>query len=243
MKLQVKKNTKLYSLPNTKPQIEQEIKVFKDNLFYIKINIDEKIDYVNLHFAETSGFEEYELIDKPLYSLFHPDMPKVILSVLKERLEKKKAMQIIQKYVAKNGCYFWLASTYSPKLTERGMIASYTCKSTSIASNATEEILGLYHILSKIESKTNDTEAAKKFLIGYLEAKNITYDSFIKSLCDSPRTNEKQSHETRDFILKEIDNQKGIIKNKQQVSYSKNKKVLSVKHNFKFEENILEKRA
>lgn len=245
MKTQIRQNTKLFSLGNTKYNSEQEIKVVGEKSFYIKISTNKKIDYANRQFTDTFGFEEYELIDESLTSLFHPDMPKVIFSVLQERLEKGKSMQIIQKYSAKNGRFFWLSSTYSVKPNTRGVVASYICKSTPVSSSATEKMTELYHILSKIESKSNSTELAKKYLIGFLEAQKTTYDILVKSICDNSIIDIARTHETRDSILEEIEAKKRLEKNKQteEVSYPKNKQALTIEHNFNIDVDVFKRRA
>ena len=245
MKDPIRQNTKLFSFANTKQSIEKEIKVFGEKSFYIKINSNKKIDYVNPQFTETIGFEEYELIDESLASLFHPDMPKVIFSVLQERLEKGKSMQIIQKYSAKNGQFLWLSSIYSVKLNARGVVGGYTCKSTPVYSGVVEKMTELYRILSKIESKSNNTELAKKYFIGFLEAQKTTYDIFIKSICDNSKIDVARTHETRDYILEEIEAEKRLEKNIQseEVSYPKNKKAHTIEHDFNIDRDVFQRRA
>jgi PAS domain S-box-containing protein len=231
---------------NTKAGVEKEIKVLTDNPFYLKINTEYRIDYINHQFSKTSGFEGYELIDEPLSTLFHADMPKLLLSVLLERLERGKSMQIIQKYIAKDGRFFWLSSLYSAKLNDKGNSLSYTCTSSSVSSNVIQEMVKLYTILSKIESKMNDVEAARRYLIGYLETKAMTYDTFIESMSNSNSKDKdslEHSNETRDFILQKIEEEQRILKSQQQVSYSKSKKAITIKHDFVGSKKNLSRRA
>ncbi len=239
MKIQSKKQ---FPLVNVKQVVESEIKILTDKAFYFKINTNKTIDYANHEFSKISGYEAYELIDEPISTLFHSDMPKVILTVLQERLENGKSMQVIQKYRAKNNQFFWLSSIYSAKIDSEGVITNYTCESVPISPIITEKIKHLYSILSKIESKMKDTEAAKKYLIGYLETLNTTYNVFIKNMCDNSKTEAAQSHETKDLILKKIQEQNRVSKNKQQVSYSK-RNTVTIKHDFIKDENVLKQRA
>jgi len=168
-------------LENTTTTRSREITILKDSIFNFKFNIDKTIDYTNYQYTQTSGYEAYELINEPLDTLFHPDMPKLMFSILQERLDKGQEIQIIQKYLAADGGFFWLSSTYSSKVDAQGDIVNYTCTSVPVSLFATEKINELYTILSKIEAKSG-VEAAKRYLIGFFENENTTYNSFVNKL-------------------------------------------------------------
>ena len=159
----------------------KEITILKDSVYNFKFNSDRTIDYTNYQYTQTSGYEAYELINEPLDMLFHPDMPKLIFSILGDHLDKGQEIQIIQKYLAANGCFFWLSSTYSSKVDAQGNIVNYTCTSVPVSLFAIEKISTLYTILTKIEAKSG-VEAAKRYLLGFFENENTTYNRFVNKL-------------------------------------------------------------
>lgn len=162
--------------------IDKEISINPSATFNWKISPNMLIDYANHHFCEISGFEEYELIGESIEKLRHPDMPKVILEVLYERLEKKEPMRLINKTLAKDGRYFWLMVDFETKVDKSGEVIAHYGISKIAPQYAVHKINALYKILSKIEEKTGGSEASKRYLIGFLEERNHTYNKYIEEL-------------------------------------------------------------
>ena len=153
------------------------------NSFQIKISTSDKIIYLNELYSRKCGYEVQDLIEKPFATLFHADMPKVILRMLTNRLKKNKSMQLFQKNKTRQGGYFWTYSIYSVTLNKHKSITGYTCKSAYIKINEKDKIAKLYNILSKIEEKKQDNlDISKRYLIGYLENKKTNYNEFIENL-------------------------------------------------------------
>lgn len=167
--------------PNQSP-IDREINISSSAVLMCKINADGIIEYVNPSFSEASGYEEYEIIGESMDILRHPDVPQVIYDVLKERMEKKEAVRLVTKQLAKDGRYFWIVSDYETKVNDSGNVIAYYCHSTAAPTYAVHKIDSLYKILSKIESKTNNTKVSKRYLIGFLEERNLNYNQFIEEL-------------------------------------------------------------
>ncbi len=167
--------------PNQAP-IDREISVNPSTTLMCKINVDGIIEYVNFAFSELSGYEEFEIIGESMDILRHPDMPNVIYDVLKERLEKKESIRLINKVLAKDGRYFWLMSDFETKVDDNGEIIAHYSQSITAPSYAVHKISSLYKILSKIESKSDNNEVSKRYLIGFLEERNLSYNQFIEEL-------------------------------------------------------------
>lgn len=176
--------------------IDKEISINPSATFNWKISPDMLIDYANHHFCEISGFEEYELIGESIEKLRHPDMPKVILDVLYERLEKKEPMRLINKILAKDGRYFWLMVDFETKVDKAGEVIAHYGISKIAPQYAVHKINALYKILSKIEEKTGSSEASKRYLIGFLEERNHTYNKYIEELSINHPEYEKPFQQT-----------------------------------------------
>ncbi len=171
--------------------VDKEISINPSAVFNWKISPDMLIDYANHHFCEVSGFEEYELIGETIEKLRHPDMPKIILEVLYERLEKKEPMRLLNKVLAKDGRYFWLLVDFETKIDKEGNTVAYYGISKVAPQYAVHKINALYKILAKIEEKTGNSEASKRYLIGFLEERNYTYNQYMEELSISHPEYEK----------------------------------------------------
>jgi PAS domain S-box-containing protein len=162
--------------------LKKEIHVDITTNFRCKINIDETFDYVNQQLSSLTGYEVFELVNEAFIDIKHPDMPAILYTVLKERFRKGLPMLIIEKHLAKNGAYFWLLSKYEPKLDAKGSIVFYEVHSIKAPNHAIERIKTLYLSLNKIESKTEDVNMSRRYLIGFLEDLGHTYNSFINEV-------------------------------------------------------------
>ncbi len=170
---------------STQPQItpiDKEISISQNASFNCKISVDGIIEYANHQFCEVSGYEEFDLIGESMLLLRHPDMPMLFFNILMERLEKKEPMRIIAKFLAKDGRYFWLMVDFTTKTNEEGEIIAHYSNSKPAPLYAVHKINALHKILSKIEEKTGDIEASKRYIIGFLEERNMSYNQYIKEL-------------------------------------------------------------
>ncbi len=165
-----------------KTLIDKEITINPSAVFNFKISPDNIIDYANHSFCEISGYEEYELIGESLKKITHPDMPSLFTDMLSERLEKKEPMQLISKFLAKNGRYFWLLINFETKVDDKKKILAHYSQSKAAPQYAIHKMDALHKILSKIEEKTGGTEASKRYLMGFLEERDMDYDQYVKDL-------------------------------------------------------------
>lgn len=209
-----------YENPNIS---DREININPSVILNCKIDSEGNFEYINHEFCEISGYEEYELISESLLKLFHPDMPKTFFKILMERLEKREDMQIVAKHLAKDGRYFWLRSIFKTKVNNEGKIIAHYSHSEAASSFAVHSIENLYKILYKIEAKTNNTKTSKKYLVGYLEDRNIDYNKYIEELCrkrpeyDRPRQPkvEPQRTTTTTFHQKTSNSESNLLHSKE----------------------------
>lgn len=162
--------------------IDREIKVNPSAVLMLKVNKDGIIEYINHSFSEISGYEEYEIIGESMDLLKHPDIPNVIYDLLKERFSKKEPVRIINKILAKDGRYFWLVSDFETKTTDSGEILAHYGHFYAVAPYAVHKIDSLYKILLNIELKSGSSDVSKKYLMGFLEERNMDYDQLMAEL-------------------------------------------------------------
>lgn len=186
------------NLYNPSP-IDREIKVNPSLVLMCKINKDGIIEYINHAFSEISGYEEFEIIGEPMDLLRHPDMPMVIYEMLKERFESKEPVRLLNKILAKDGRYFWVITDFETKTNDEGNVVAHYSHSFAAPIYAVHKVDSLYKILSNIELKSGSIEVSKRYLVGFLEERNLTYNQFMEELSVN-RPEFEETFPTNDFI-------------------------------------------
>ena len=162
--------------------IDREIQINQSVKFYVKLSQNKTIEYINHSFCEVSGYEEFDFIGETISDFGHPDMPKSIFDLILTRIANKQSVKSIIKFIAKDGRCFWILAFFIPKLDVNGALISYYLQGTSVSQYSRFKIKNLYLILRKIEEKTGNTKASLRYLIGYLEDRNISYDQLIEDI-------------------------------------------------------------
>ncbi|MBU1659323.1 PAS domain-containing protein [bacterium] len=151
---------------------------------YIVSKTDSKgiIEYGNDYFVEISGYSESELIGKAHNIVRHPDMPKIVFKMMWDRINKAQNIMAVVKNLAKNGSYYWVVTEFEPKVDPiTNAIISHTAFRKAAPQNAIDTMTPIYQKLLEIE-KDGGMAASEKYLRGFLEENNTTYDDFINEL-------------------------------------------------------------
>jgi len=165
--------------------IDNEIKLNPKRYIVSKTDAKGIIEYGNDYFVEISGYSEAELIGKPHSIVRHPDMPKVVFKMMWDRINNAQNIMAVVKNLAKDGSYYWVVTEFEPKIDPiTNKIISHTAFRKAAPQKAIEAMEPIYAKLIEIE-KEGGMEASEKYLRGFLEDKNITYDEFINSLVDN----------------------------------------------------------
>ncbi len=140
------------------------------------------IEYGNDYFVEISGYSEAELVGQPHSIIRHPDMPKIVFKMMWDRINKAQNIMAVVKNLAKDGSYYWVVTEFEPKIDPiTNEIISHTAFRKAAPKSAVEQIEPIYAKLLQIEEH-GGMEASEKYLRGFLEEKNITYDEFINNI-------------------------------------------------------------
>jgi PAS domain S-box-containing protein len=151
---------------------------------YIVSKTDPKgvIEYGNDYFVEISGYTETELIGTPHSLIRHPDMPKIVFKIMWDRINKAQNIMAVVKNLAKDGSYYWVVTEFEPKVDPiNNEIISHTAFRKAAPKKAVATMELIYQKLLEIE-KEGGMEASEKYLRGFLEEKNMSYDDFIDDL-------------------------------------------------------------
>ncbi|MEA2073025.1 MAG: PAS domain-containing protein [Campylobacterota bacterium] len=161
---------------------DNEIKLNPKRYIVSKTDAKGIIEYGNDYFVEISGYTESELIGHPHSIVRHPDMPKVVFKMMWDRINSAKNIMAIVKNMAKDGSYYWVVTEFEPKVDSiTNEIISHTAFRKAAPQKAIDAMEPIYQKLLEIE-KEGGMEASEKYLRGFLEEKNTTYDALIDDL-------------------------------------------------------------
>ena len=120
---------------------------------------DEKgiITDVSKAFCDLSGFKREELIGQPHYVVRHPDMPREFFASMWKALQEKKSWRGKIKNVKKDGGFYWVDTTITPKLTKDGKIYGYIAIRCDVTDSQTPQKDRI-----KITKQINITKKRKK---------------------------------------------------------------------------------
>ena len=165
-----------------KETINNEIKLNPKKYIVSKTDAKGIIEYGNDYFVEISGYSEAELIGKPHSIVRHPDMPKVVFKMMWDRINRAQNIMAVVKNLSKDGSYYWVVTEFEPKVDPiTNEIISHTAFRKAAPQNAIDTMAPIYQKLVEIE-KDGGMEASEKYLRGFLEERNTTYDDFIDNL-------------------------------------------------------------
>jgi PAS domain S-box-containing protein len=161
---------------------DNEIKLNTKRYIVSKTDTQGIIEYGNDYFVEISGYSEEELIGRPHSLIRHPDMPKIVFKMMWDRINKAQNIMAVVKNLAKDGSYYWVITEFEPKVDPiTNEIISHTAFRKAAPAKVVEAIAPIYAKLIEIE-KEDGMEASEKYLRGFLEEKNMSYDEFVDEL-------------------------------------------------------------
>ncbi|NOX16324.1 MAG: PAS domain-containing protein [Epsilonproteobacteria bacterium] len=157
-------------------------KLLSSNDFIVsKTDIHGKMIYGNEIFIKISGYKESELLGKPHSLLRHPDMPRLIFSLLWERIKSRDEIFAYIKNLCKDGSYYWVFANVTATLDKNGGIRDFHSVRRKPCAAAMSVIPNLYDQLLVAEKK-DGLEVSQRVLKEILDEKGVDYDEFILSL-------------------------------------------------------------
>ena len=157
-------------------------RVMKSEDFIIsKTDTKGKLTYCNEIFMDMSMMTERELIGKPHSIVRHPDMPKIVFTLLWEHISTGNEIFAYVKNLSKDGSFYWVFANVTPSYDDKNNIIGYHSVRIKPNEKALEVIKPLYAKLLEIE-KSQGVEASKEALNEILKEKGVSYDEFIITL-------------------------------------------------------------
>jgi hypothetical protein len=99
-----------------------------------------------------------------------------------DRIKNRQNIMAVVKNMAKDGRHYWVVTDFEPKTDKiTNEIISFTAYRKAASDAVIKSMEALYQRLREIESESG-IEGAEKYLRGFLEDKNKSYDEFINEL-------------------------------------------------------------
>ena len=172
---------KIFELTFKPTPSDRELEWDKSKVVISKTDSKGIIMYANEPFINVSGYDEFELMNKPHNIVRHPDMPSVVFKLMWESLNKGNEFVCITKNMSKSGRYYWIKSDIKISKTSSGD-SFFTSTQTAVDHAIITEIVEpLYKKLHLIE-KTNGADTSENYLLGFLEDKQISFVKFMENL-------------------------------------------------------------
>ena len=140
------------------------------------------IKYTNHYFKEITGYEDKELIGRPHNIIRHPDMPKIIFTLMWQRLKENEDILTIIKNRTKDGNYFWVTTSFKTTHSEATKRENgYLAVTHAAPKQAIKEIEPLYAKLLEVE-KSEGEIASIKYLLDFFAENETSYDEYVKDI-------------------------------------------------------------
>jgi len=157
----------------------------EDKILVSKTNAKGIITYCNHSFLEISGYSESELLGKQHNVVRHPDMPRVIFSLLWEILQSNREFNGYIKNLAKDGGYYWVFANVTPSYSSKNELLGYYSVSRKPEPEKLNYIQNLYLELLEIEQQPaskNAIDESRYKLDSVLNGREMGYDEFVLSI-------------------------------------------------------------
>jgi len=165
-----------------KNKASKQIKLDPIQPLVTRTDLRGNIKYANYYFKKITGYSDAELIGRPHSIIRHPDMPKIIFTLMWQRLKDNKDILAIIKNQTKNGDYFWITTSFKTTYSEVDKKENGYMAITHAASKHTiKEIEPFYEKLLEAE-KSGGEAASIKYLLDFCEANETSYDEYVQDI-------------------------------------------------------------
>ena len=164
---------------------QQERIMREDDFIVSKTDLKGRISYCNRIFIEFSGYSEQELLGAQHNIIRHPDMPRGVFKFLWDTLGQKKEIFAYVKNMSKDGGFYWVMANVTPDMNEQGEVEGYFSVRRKPKREAVSALADVYHLMLEEERKAGPRDACDAslaLLVGLLNQKGVSYESFILSL-------------------------------------------------------------
>ena len=164
---------------------QQERVMREDDFIVSKTDLKGRISYCNRIFIEFSGYTEQELLGAQHNIIRHPDMPRGVFKFLWDTVGQKKEIFAYVKNMSKDGGFYWVLANVTPDMNEQGVVEGYFSVRRKPKREAVSALADVYRLMLEEERRAGPKDACDAsigLLVGLLNQKGVSYESFILSL-------------------------------------------------------------
>lgn len=110
-----------------------------------------KITFINRLFMQMTGYTKEELIGEPHSIIRHPDMPRECFEGMWKCIQKGHPWEGYVKNLRKDGAYYWVVVTVTPKFDENGKLCGFIAVRKPPGAMTLEEIKIKYQEMLETE--------------------------------------------------------------------------------------------
>ncbi len=167
---------------SSKKKTSKQIKLDALQPIVSRTDLRGNIKYTNHYFKKITGYKEEELVGRPHSIIRHPDMPKIIFTLMWQRLKENQNILTILKNRTKDGDYFWITTSFQTTHSEVTKKENgYMAVTYAADKQAIKEIEPLYKKLLDIEKDEGEV-ASIKYLLDFFEENGTNYDDYMKDI-------------------------------------------------------------
>ena len=159
----------------------------KNEMIVTKTDLKGFITYANAVFIRISGYPEAELLGQPHNLIRHPEMPRVVFSMLWETIRGGREFFGYIKNLSKNGDHYWVFAHVTPHVDAGGTITGYHSSRRFPERPAIEAIVPIYDQLLNEQQRHNTRDrglrASMDVLNNLIQQRGYdSYNRFMLSL-------------------------------------------------------------
>ena len=141
------------ALSQKQKELENYLSVIDKNIITSSTNLSGIITHASEAFSKISGYAKDELIGKNHNIVRHPDMKKETFQELWETISENKTWNGEIKNLKKDGNFYWVNASISPKLNEQGQTIGYTAIRQDITDKKIVEKLSVTDSLTQLYNR------------------------------------------------------------------------------------------
>lgn len=157
-----------------------------DEIIVSKTDTSGRILYANDVFLRIAGYTEDDVLGQPHSLIRHPDMPRVVFSLLWETLAKGSEIFAYVVNLARNGDHYWVFAHVTPTFGPDGAIVGYHSNRRVPNRAAVAVIAPIYAELLAAEravsGKREQIAASRALLDAKLTSMGVEYDALMFAL-------------------------------------------------------------
>lgn len=191
------------TLKHNETSLKEHLRLINTNIITSSTDLNGKITYASEAFCNISGYTKEEMLGKNHNIVRHPDMPKELYEDLWKHILKDKVWNGEIKNLKKDGTFYWVKATISPRYDFNGNKIGYTAIRQDITDRKLVEVISVTDGLTDIFNRRHFDATFSQIL--QTNIRNKEHINFLMMDVDHfKQYNDTYGHQMGDNVLIEI---------------------------------------